>query len=220
MMLGEQARAGKAASLCDIPQLLWAGSVLWPWGRRRPRPTVVGAPVPPKPAEPAAPSPSTSQRNAGRRRPGLTGRQPPAQAPWREWNKAGGPSLGCCLLSFAPLARGGEEKGIIKPKRPGNFFLEHEDAGREAPVLGLAGQTSTPASPAHPARPWWWSSDPIDRTSRAVMPASTRPSRPHQITGTPPGPFLQWADQWPPQIGLPGTCECDLIWQKSLCRCK
>lgn len=53
--------------------------------------------------------------------------------------RLGGPALGCCLLSFAPLARGGEEKRIINPKRPGNFFLEHEGAGREALVPGMSG---------------------------------------------------------------------------------
>lgn len=57
--------------------------------------------------------------------------------------------------SFAPLARRGKEKRIIKPKRPGNFFLEQVDTGREVLVLGMVGGTvcgpltsvSTPACP-------------------------------------------------------------------------
>lgn len=55
--------------------------------------------------------------------------------------RLGGSSPGCCLLSFAPLARTGEEKGIIKPKHSGNFFLEHEDAGREALIPAIVGWT-------------------------------------------------------------------------------
>lgn len=87
----------------------------------------------------------------------LTSSQPPAQAPHHrqaarrgEWKAAGWPLPGCCLLSFAPLARGEEEKRIIKPKRFGNFFLEQEDTRREVLVLGMMGGTVCGPLPSVP----------------------------------------------------------------------
>lgn len=89
--------------------------------------------MPPRPAKTAAPFPSASQRKAGCCRPGPDWPPAPCPGPMAGVEQQlGGPSLGCCLLFFAPLARGGEEKRIIKPKRSGKFFLEHEAAGQEA----------------------------------------------------------------------------------------
>lgn len=65
VMLLERVRARKVTSLSDIPQPLWVGSALWPWDGSRPQSMGAGAPVPPKPAEPPACSPSTSWRKAG-----------------------------------------------------------------------------------------------------------------------------------------------------------
>lgn len=81
-----------------------------------------------RPPSPLSQQPEGSQAAAG----------PACQAasplPW--------PLLGGCLLSFAPLARQGEEKGIIKPKRPGNFFLEREEEGGRFQSMDWLGDPS------------------------------------------------------------------------------
>lgn len=65
MMLLERVRAGKVASLCDIPQHLQVRSAFWPWGPCCPQPTELGASLLPKPGDPVAPSPCTVQRKTG-----------------------------------------------------------------------------------------------------------------------------------------------------------
>lgn len=144
---GDASRMGQSREsgifLSGIPQPLLVGSALWPWGACCPQPTELGAQVSPEPAEPATPSPSTIQRNTGRCQPGLDWPPAPGSGPMAGVKqRLGGSSLGCCLLSFAPLARKGEEKGIIKPKHSGNFFLEHEDAGQEALIPAIVGRTN------------------------------------------------------------------------------
>lgn len=178
MMLLEGVRTRKEASLRDIPQPLRVGSALWPWSPFCPQSTGVGAPVSPEPVEPAAPSPSTIQRKTGRCWPRLDWMPAPCPGPTvGVEHRLGGSSLGCCLLSFAPLARRGEEKGIIKPKRLGNFFLEREDAGQEALVPGMAGQAiCQPICLLHPHP------DPSSVVSDLKDPQPSRCSQDHVLT--------------------------------------
>lgn len=88
VMLLEGVRAEKVASLSDIPQHLQVGSALGPWGPCCTQPTgwglrcflSLGIQQPP----PLVPS----REKLGSDGPGLTGRQPPAQAPQQEWNSS------------------------------------------------------------------------------------------------------------------------------------
>lgn len=107
--------------------------------------------------------------------------------------RLGGPSLGCCLLSFAPLARGGEERGIIiNPNVLVTFSWNTRTQGGRLQSLEWQVGRSTPASPQPPtpALPRW-SSDPMDCTSPALQ--LVPGSHPDSLGSACKGPVSSWA---------------------------